>query len=66
MRLNLQTDEGRALAVILSVLGEHGRSVVRTALLDASVSGLTDAKHTLDMLNEIERAFDQRKRNRKD
>ena len=56
--LDLQTDEGRALAVLLTMLGEFGRDAIRRALLDRAADGLTDAKHTLDVMNEFERAFD--------
>ena len=59
MRLDLQTDEGRALAVLLTMLGALGRGVLRTALLDRVTEELTDAKHTLDVMNEFERAFDE-------
>ena len=57
MRLNLQTDEGRALSVLLTVLGDAGRAIMREHLLDQCID-LTDAKHTLDVMNEFERAYD--------
>lgn len=59
MRLHLDTDEGRALAVLLTVLGDFGRGEVRKHLLSHVVDkAYPDAKHTLDVMNEFERAFD--------
>lgn len=60
MRLHLETDEGRALAVILTVLGDFGRAEFRKHLLKhCTDGGYPDAKHTLDVMNEFERAFDE-------
>ena len=64
MRLDRATNEGRALAVLLSIIGQEGRAFTRTALLNAAVQGLPDAKHTLDVMNEFERAFDELARSR--
>ena len=50
VRLSLQTNEGRALAVLLTMLGVFGRGEIRKVLLNNSV---------LDVMNEFERAFDQ-------
>jgi len=67
MRLNLQTNEGRALAVILTVLGDFGRAEFRKHLLDhCTDGGYQDAKHTLDVMNEFERAFDHLAKQRAD
>ena len=60
MRLDLATNEGRALGVLMTVLGEFGRAEFRKHLLDHCADGsYPDAKHTLDVMNEFERAFDQ-------
>lgn len=59
---NLKSNEGRALAMILTVLGEHGRGVIRGHLLkhviDDNYEG-GEPKITLDVMNAFERAFDQ-------
>ncbi len=59
--LNLENNEGRALAVIVSMLGPKGRAAFRTILLDCCAKDppLHDARHTLEIFNEIERGFDQ-------
>ena len=65
MRPSLETDEGRALGVILTVLGDFGRGEIRKHLLNHVVdNAYPDAKHTLDVMNFFERAFDQLERDR--
>ena len=57
---NLQSSEGRALAMILTVLGEFGRGKIREHLLACVTDdGMGEAKHTLDVMNVFERGFDQ-------
>ena len=57
---NLESDEGRALAMVLTVLGDYGRGAVREHLLDRVMEdGYGEAKHTLDVMNVFERGFDE-------
>ena len=57
---NLHSDEGKALAMVLTVLGEYGRNAIRKHLLArVTEDGYEEAKHTLDVMNVFERGFDQ-------